>query len=121
MLRALYKKEKGERKMSKKIYVGNFPYQADEDSLREVFATIGEVLSVKIITDATGRSKGFGFVEMTSDEDAEKAITALNGTTLMGRSIVVNEARPQADRGRTGGTGKQRKSFGKRRELGRWR
>lgn len=107
--------------MSKKIYVGNLPYQADEDSLREVFGAIGEVQSVRIITDETGRSKGFGFIDMTSDEDAEKAISTLNGTPLMGRSIVVNEARPQASRGRTGSAGRQKKSYGRGRERGNWR
>jgi len=106
--------------MSKKVYVGNLPYQVDEDSLREVFAAIGEVQSVRIVADETGRSKGFGFVEMTADADADEAISSLNGTPLMGRSIVVNEARPQASRGRAGGTGKQRSSYGRGRERG-WR
>ncbi len=106
--------------MSKKVYVGNLPYQVDEDSLREVFAAIGKVESVRILTDETGRSKGFGFVEMTVDADADEAISSLNGTPLMGRSIVVNEARPQASRGGTGGTGKQRSSYGRGRERG-WR
>ena len=96
--------------MSKKLYVGNLPYKADEEALREIFSAVGEVESVKVITDETGRSKGFGFVEM-SDEDAEKAITTLNGSALMGRSIVVNEARPQAEKGRGpgGGPGKGRR------------
>ena len=98
--------------MSKKLYVGNLPYKADEEALREIFSAVGEVESVKVITDETGRSKGFGFVEM-SDEDAEKAITTLNGSALMGRSIVVNEARPQAEKGRgpggPGGPGKGRR------------
>ncbi|OHE58224.1 MAG: hypothetical protein A2Z47_10930 [Thermodesulfovibrio sp. RBG_19FT_COMBO_42_12] len=106
--------------MSKKVYVGNLPYQVDEDSLREVFAAIGEVQSVRIVTDETGRSKGFGFVEMTVDADADEAISSLNGTPLMGRSIVVNEARPQAGRGKAGGTGNQRSSYGRGRERG-WR
>jgi len=103
--------------MSKKIYVGNLPYQVGEDSLRDVFAAIGEVQSVKIVTDETGRSKGFGFVEMTFDADADEAISALNGTALMGRSIIVNEARPQTSRG---STGRQRSSYGRGRERG-WR
>ncbi len=109
--------------MSKKLYVGNLPYKADEESLKEVFGALGEVSSVRIINDETGRSKGFGFVEMTSDSDAEKAITALNGSALMGRNIVVNEARPQAEKGsRPGpGSGRQRKPFGGGREPGRWR
>jgi len=95
--------------MSKKIYVGNLPYKAGEDALGEVFAKIGEIQSVKIITDiTTGRSKGFGFVEMTSDEDAEKAISTLNGTTLMDRTLIVNEARPSTVSSRTGDRGRQR-------------
>jgi RNA recognition motif-containing protein len=109
--------------MSKKIYVGNLSYKVDEDALREVFAKIGEVESVKIITDfTTGRSKGFGFVEMTSDDDVEKAISALNGTTLMDRPLTVNEARPQTFGDRTGGRGGgQRKSYMGGRKSGSWR
>ncbi len=92
--------------MAKKIYVGNLPYKVDEDALKEVFAKIGEVQSVKIITDAAmGRSKGFGFVEMASDEDAEKAIATLNGTTLIDRTLTVSEARPQKEREGRGGPG----------------
>jgi RNA recognition motif-containing protein len=107
--------------MSKKIYVGNLSYKVDEDAIKEVFERIGEVQSVKIITDfATGRSKGFGFVEMTSDEDVEKAISTLNGTTFMDRTLSVNEARPQTDRGRTGGRGGQRGSY-MRGKSGNWR
>ena len=82
--------------MSKKLYVGNLPYGAAEDDLREVFEKIGEVQSVKIVTDpATGRSRGFGFVEMASNEDADRAIATLNGTKVMERAIIVSEARPQ--------------------------
>jgi RNA recognition motif-containing protein len=106
--------------MSKKVYVGNLSYQVDENSLREVFAAIGEVQSVRIVTDETGRSKGFGFVEMTFDADADEALSSLNGTPFMGRNIVVNEARPQVSRGRTGGTGRQSSSYGRGRERG-WR
>jgi RNA recognition motif-containing protein len=106
--------------MSKKVYVGNLPYQVDENSLREVFAAIGKVQSVRIVTDETGRSKGFGFVEMTFDADADEALSSLNGTPFMGRSIVVNEARPQVSRGRTGGTVRQSSSYGRGRERG-WR
>jgi len=91
--------------MSKKIYVGNLSYQTTEDSLKNAFDAIGEVLSVRIIKDETGRSKGFGFVEMTSDDDADKAIATLNGSDFMGRNIIVNEARPQTDKGRVGGGG----------------
>jgi len=86
--------------MAKKLYVGNLSYGITEEALRDVFAPFGEVQSVKIITDAaTGRSKGFGFVEMTNDEDADKAITSLNGTNVMERAINVSEARPQTNRG----------------------
>lgn len=93
--------------MAKKLYVGNLSYKADEESLREAFARVGEVQSVNIITDAlTGRSRGFGFVEMVSDEDADKAIAALNGTTLLDRELVVNEARPQQGRRGPGGGGR---------------
>lgn len=107
--------------MAKKLYVGNLPYQTDEDSLREAFAAQGEILSVKVIRDETGRSKGFAFVEMSSDEEAEKAVSALNGSSMSGRNIVVNEARPQTDRGRSGGPGRQRQSFGRGKDTGKWR
>lgn len=94
--------------MAKKLYVGNLSYQMTEDGLRDLFAPLGEVSSVKIITDAaTGRSKGFGFVEMANEEEADKAIASLNGTTVQDRAINVSEARPQRERerGRTGGGG----------------
>ncbi|GAB4389633.1 MAG: RNA-binding protein [Thermodesulfovibrionales bacterium] len=110
--------------MAKKIYVGNLSYKADEESLRELFEKSGEVLSVKIITDAaTGQSRGFGFVEMSSDEDAEKAIASLNGSSFMDRNIVVNEARPQAGRGGGGrpGPGGHGKSQRRGRESDNWR
>jgi len=85
--------------MAKKIYVGNLSYKVDEETLRELFAQHGEVQSAKIITEpGTGRSKGFGFVEMASDEEGEKAISNLNGTTLMERALTVSEARPQTER-----------------------
>ncbi|MHB8883277.1 MAG: RNA recognition motif domain-containing protein [Thermodesulfovibrionales bacterium] len=117
--------------MAKKIYAGNLPYTVGEDELREAFEKLGEVSSVKVITDpATGRSKGFGFVEMTSDEDADKAIAALNGTSLGERNITVSEARPQTNKGkmgsgRPGGGGSKGRpsSFGGGRGKGneRWR
>jgi RNA recognition motif-containing protein len=92
--------------MGKKLYVGSIPFQASEDDLHELFSRIGEVESVRIITDSqTGQSKGFGFVEMAADEDAAKAISELNGSTFMERTIVVNEARPQQPRERRGGFG----------------
>jgi RNA recognition motif-containing protein len=107
--------------MAKKIYVGNLSYKVDEESLREAFARLGEVQSVSVITDAvTGRSRGFGFVEMTSDEDADKAIAALNGTKLMDRELVVNEARPQqGKRGPGGRAGRGPSDRGGR--FGNWR
>lgn len=89
--------------MGKKLYVGNMSFNVTEDELREFFATVGEVESVKVITDAyTGRSKGFGFVEMVSEEDAQKAIEKLNGSSFMDRTLTVNEARPQQSRDRRG-------------------
>jgi len=104
--------------MGKKLYVGSIPFSATEESLRELFSGIGEVESVKIITDAdTGRSKGFGFIEMSSAEDAKKAIEQLNGTKFMERSLTVNEARPQQPKeGR--GFGGGRSGFGQGRGSG---
>ncbi len=91
--------------MTKKLYVGNLSFQTTEGDLDELFAQAGEVESVRIITDRdTGRSRGFGFVEM-SEENAEKAISQFNGTELDGRALTVNEARPQANRGGGGGGG----------------
>ncbi len=90
--------------MAKKLYVGNLSYNISEEELKNVFTPIGEVQSCKIITDAaTGRSKGFGFVEMTNDADADKAIATLNGTMVMDRALNVSEARPQTERGGRGG------------------
>ena len=101
--------------MSKKLYVGNLTYNITEEELKDVFTPIGEVQSCKIITDAaTGRSKGFGFVEMANNEDADKAIATLNGTTVMDRALNVSEARPQTERpggGRGGKPGGGRDSF----------
>jgi RNA recognition motif-containing protein len=94
--------------MGKKLYVGNLPYTIDDAQLESQFAAIGTVESARVITDRdTGRSKGFGFVEMSSDEDANKAIEQLNGTPMGGRNLTVSEARPQAPRegGRGGGGG----------------
>jgi cold-inducible RNA-binding protein len=91
--------------MSKRIYVGNLSYQTTENDISNLFGQVGEVESTNIITDRdTGRSKGFGFVEM-GNEDADKAIAQLNGTELNGRSITVNEARPREDRGGNRGGG----------------
>ena len=92
--------------MGKKIYVGNLPFTATNESLSEMFASFGNVDSSKIVTDRdTGRSKGFGFVEMSNDADAEKAIAMWNGKDLDGRTLVVNEARPFEPRPRQGGNG----------------
>lgn len=85
--------------MGNKLYVGGLPYSVTEGQLEEVFAPHGSVQSARVISDKfTGRSRGFGFVEMASDEEAQKAIEALNGTELEGRTLVVNEARPQERR-----------------------
>jgi RNA recognition motif-containing protein len=92
--------------MGNKLYVGNLPFSATDDSLRELFAQSGTVTSATIITDRdTGRSKGFGFVEMGSDQEASDAITKFNGTNFEGRTITVNEARPKAPREGGGGGG----------------
>lgn len=84
--------------MAINIYVGNISYDMTDDSLKEVFAQFGEVTSAKIIIDRnTGRSRGFGFVEMANGEEANKAIENLNGNEVMGRNIRVNEAKPRRD------------------------
>lgn len=89
----------GGRMGTMRLYVGNISFKATEDDLRELFSQCGEVTSVKLITDkATGRLRGFGFVEMASEEDGKKAISTLNGKQVMERSIVVNEAKPQEKR-----------------------
>jgi cold-inducible RNA-binding protein len=80
----------------KKMYVGNIPYSATEEDLRRLFSEYGEVESLKIIQDQfTGRSKGFGFIEMVNEEDAKKAIATLNGKDFNGKSLTVAEAKPQ--------------------------
>jgi RNA recognition motif-containing protein len=105
--------------MESKLYVGNLPYDVTEDDLRGLFAQAGEVKEVALITDrATGRSKGFGFVEMATQADAEKAIQTLNNHDLGGRALKVTMARPREERGggagyrggggRRGGRGEQR-------------
>jgi RNA recognition motif-containing protein len=92
--------------MAKKLYVGNLSYNTQEEDLREAFSKLGEVVSATLIIDqASGRSKGFGFVEMASDEDAAKAITTMNGTSFMDRTITVNEAKPKTERSGGGGRG----------------
>ncbi len=87
-----------------RLYVGNISFKATEDDLRDLFAQAGEVVSVKLIKDnATGRLRGFGFVEMASEEDGKKAVTMFNGQSFMERAIVVNEAKPQERREQGGG------------------
>jgi len=90
--------------MGRKLYVGNLPYSADQQSLETTFSQCGTVDSVNVITDRdTGQSMGFDFVEMSSDSEAQKAIQELNGTEIDGREIKVNEAKPKAPRGGGGG------------------
>ncbi len=93
--------------MGKKLYVGNLPFSASEEDLTAKFSACGTVESAKLITDRdTGRSKGFGFVEMSSDSEAQAAIDQLNGQDFQGRPMTVNEARPQQKKGpRPGGGG----------------
>lgn len=113
----------------KNIFVGNLSFQITEDALRETFERFGEVLNAKLVTDRdTGRARGFAFVEMQNDEEAERAIAELNGKELEGRALTVNEARPRSDRGggggmprggnRGGGFGNDKGSF--RRRDNRW-
>lgn len=92
--------------MGKKLYVGNLPFSISEEQLQEYFAQVGQVESVKVVTDrATGRSKGFGFVEMVNDGDAETAINQLNGQKMNDRPLTVSEARPPSEGGGGGGRG----------------
>ena len=95
--------------MNKKLYVSGLHYAVTEDKLQEMFSAHGTVESARVITDRfTGRSRGFGFVEMSSEEEAQTAIDSLNGSDLEGRSLTVNEARPQENRGGDGGGGGDR-------------
>lgn len=104
--------------MGQKLYVGNLPYQVDEAQLQQLFEQCGSVESVTVMRDqATGRARGFGFVEMSTHEDAQKAIDTFNGSELGGRNLTVNEARPKAPRsGGFGGGGDSRR----RRSEPRW-
>jgi len=100
----------------KNIFVGNLNFNTSEDDLRQMFEAHGQVDRVSIMTDReTGRSRGFGFVEMANSEEAERAIAALNGTQLGGRTLNVNEARPKPERS-GGGGGRDRERGGR----GRW-
>jgi RNA recognition motif-containing protein len=89
-----------------RLYVGSLPYQTTDQDLSDLFGQVGQVLSATVITDRdSGRSKGFGFVEMSDDQEARNAIDRLNGTTLGNRTIVVNEARERREQGGFGGGG----------------
>ncbi|MCI0380257.1 MAG: RNA-binding protein [Gemmataceae bacterium] len=99
--------------MGKKLYVGNLPYSVGDAELEQLFGAHGSVQSVQVIMDRdTGRSKGFGFVEMGTDQEAQAAIAALNGKEVDGRTLTVNEARPKEDRGGGGGGRGGRGGFG---------
>jgi len=89
-----------------RIYVGNLPYSVTDEELRDTFGEFGELVSAEVVTDRfSGQSKGFGFVEMPNNSEADQAIKALNDQPLKGRKLTVNEARPRADRNRRGGGG----------------
>lgn len=106
--------------MAKKLFVGNLSWNTKDDSLRTLFSTVGTVVSAQVITDRyTGRSRGFGFVEMSTDEESEKAMAELNGKDLDGRQISVNEARERQENGggaRGGGNFRNDRSGGDRRD-----
>jgi RNA recognition motif-containing protein len=107
----------------KNIFVGNLSFSLTEDSVRGLFETYGTVDRVSIITDReTGRSRGFGFVEMPNDEEADRAVNALNGSEVGGRRLNVNEARPREERGGFGGGGGRgdRGGYGGRGREPRW-
>src|SRR3954447_8708440 len=92
--------------MAKNIYVGNLPYETTSDDLLELFGSYGQVVSAQVVMDRfSGRSRGFGFVEMANDDEAQAAIDALNGQPYGNRPLTVNEARPREDRGGRGGGG----------------
>ncbi|HCM52155.1 TPA: RNA-binding protein [Candidatus Saccharibacteria bacterium] len=96
--------------MSSKLYVGSLPYSVDDNKLKELFAQFGTVVSAQVIVDRdSNQSKGFGFVEMKTEDEAKEAIKALNGKDMDGRSIMVNEARPKEHAG--GGFDRGRRSF----------
>lgn len=102
--------------MSRKLYVGNLPFNTDETQLQDLFAQAGTVDTVSVVRDReTGRARGFAFVEMSSDAEAQQAITQLNSYQLEGRALTVNEARPKTEGGGFGGGGN-----GRRRSEPRW-
>ena len=99
--------------MGRRLYVGNLPYTSSEDQLTELFSRAGKVDSVRVMRDmATGRARGFAFVEMSTDEEAQRAITELHEHKLDGRALVVNEARPKPEGGFGGGGGGRGRGFG---------
>jgi RNA recognition motif-containing protein len=99
--------------MNNKLYVGGLPYSVTDGQLQEIFSAHGTVESAKVIADKfTGQSRGFGFVEMGSGSEAQAAISALNGTQYEGRSLVVNEAKPQTSRNGGGGGGRDNRGGG---------
>jgi RNA recognition motif-containing protein len=99
--------------MATKIYVGNLSYDATDESLRSLFAEAGNVTSAQVVTDRyTGQARGFGFVEMSTDDEARQAISALNGRQHGGRSLTVNEAKPKERTGGGGGAGAGRSGGG---------
>jgi RNA recognition motif-containing protein len=99
--------------MGKKLYVGNLSYEVSDSDLSTMFAPHGNVESAQVIMDRdTGRSKGFGFVEMSSDQEAQAAIAAMNGKEMNGRALTVNEARPKTEGGGRGGSGGSRGGYG---------
>ena len=110
--------------MSRKLYVGNIPFETNENDLQELFAEAGAVESVNVVRDReTGRARGFAFVEMATDEAAQAAVTQLNDRTFGGRRLTVNEARPQTPRsggGGGGGYGRGGGGGGSRRSEPRW-
>lgn len=102
--------------MAKKLYVGNLPYSVNEDQLRTLFTQVGEITSVTMITDRyTGESKGFGFVEMSTEDEAQEAIKRFNGYTLDNRNLTVSEARPREERSGGGSRFNDRRGGGRNR------
>jgi cold-inducible RNA-binding protein len=108
--------------MGRKLYVGNLPYQTGENELQDLFGQHGTIESVRVMRDmATGRARGFAFVEMSTDEEAATAASALNGHQMEGRALAVNEARPKPDAGGfSGGGGFGANGNGRRRSEPRW-
>jgi RNA recognition motif-containing protein len=98
--------------MDTKLYVGNLPYSMRDDDLQQHFARFGQVASAKVMVDRdSGRSKGFGFVEMRSGDEAQAAIRGMNGQSFDGRALVVNEARPREERAGGFGSGRDRRGY----------